>query len=121
MSTSVLAPNSIVLVTGANVRPFPLSPSFFHRTPKLTSCIVSQGLLGSHVTEQLLKAGYKVRGTARSAAKLAPLQERWEKLAPGQFEAVVVEDLVKEDALLEALKGQSERVPRYDHGADPPR
>ena len=46
-----IPPDSLILVTGAN------------------------SLIGSHVADQLLLAGYRVRGTARSMSKAAWLKE----------------------------------------------
>ncbi|ORY53991.1 aldehyde reductase 2 [Leucosporidium creatinivorum] len=84
MSPSVLPAGSTVLVTGAN------------------------GLVASHTIEQILKAGYKVRGTARSAEKLAGLKKRWDsEYGVDKFEIAVVEDLLADGALDEALKGVS--------------
>jgi len=75
---------SLVLVTGAN------------------------GFIASHIVEELLSAGYTVRGTVRSPAKLARLQARWDqKYGVGKFKAATVEDISKEGAFDEAVKGVS--------------
>uniref|UniRef100_UPI003D264B92 ketoreductase n=1 Tax=Sporidiobolus salmonicolor TaxID=5005 RepID=UPI003D264B92 len=81
IDNAVLPAGSLVLVTGAN------------------------GFVGSHVVEQLLEHGYKVRGTARSASKLANLQKRWDAKYPGRFETAVVEDMLKDGAYDEVIKG----------------
>lgn len=78
----VLESGSLVLVTGAN------------------------GYIGSHVADQLIQAGYRVRGTARDASKVAWLKEMFDqKYGPGKFESVVVEDMAKAGAYDEACKG----------------
>lgn len=78
----VIAPGSLVLVTGAN------------------------GYIGSHVASQLIQAGYRVRGTVRDKAKTAWLQELFDKkYGEGKFESVIVEDMGKRGAFDEACKG----------------
>ncbi|GAA5823840.1 hypothetical protein JCM5353_006375 [Sporobolomyces roseus] len=76
----VVPKGSLVLVTGAN------------------------GFLGSHVVEQFLENGFKVRGTVRSLDKLSNLEQRWESKYPGMFEAVEIADLTKEGCYHEAMK-----------------
>lgn len=62
--------------------------------------------MASHLIEKLLQGGYKVRGTTRSAEKLAPLHQKWdEEFGVGQFETVVVPDLTDEPVLLQAMEG----------------
>lgn len=62
--------------------------------------------LGSHVADQLLRAGYRVRGTVRSLTKAEGLRALWEKeFGPGRFEAVVVEEMSKPGAFDNAVKG----------------
>lgn len=74
--------NSIVLVTGVN------------------------GHIGSHVADQLLEAGYKVRGTARDIKKAEGLKVLWEKqYGPGKLEIVIVPDMATDGAFDEAVKG----------------
>lgn len=77
--------DSVVLVTGVN------------------------GYIGSHVADQLMEAGYKVRGTARNVSKAQDLAALWEKkFGVGRFEVVTVEDMSREGAFDEALKGISD-------------
>ena len=77
-----LPKDSLVLVTGAN------------------------GFLGSHISDQILQAGYRVRGTSRDASKTKWITELFDgKYGPGRFEAVVVKDMASEDAFDEACKG----------------
>jgi nucleoside-diphosphate-sugar epimerase len=77
-----LPKDSLVLVTGVN------------------------GYIGSHVADQFLEAGYRVRGTAREIAKAEGLKHLWEKkYGPGRFEVVAVPDMAVEGAFDEAVKG----------------
>lgn len=65
------------------------------------------GFIASHVTNTLLATGYRVRGTVRSADKLAVLQDIWEKkYGQGKFEVAVVPSIEKAGALDEALVGK---------------
>jgi nucleoside-diphosphate-sugar epimerase len=80
--SSAIPKNSIVLVTGVN------------------------GCIGSHVADQLLEAGYKVRGTTRDIKKAEGLKNLWEKkYGPDKLEIVTVSDMSKEGAFNEAVKG----------------
>ncbi|KAJ6454090.1 NAD-P-binding protein [Mycena vitilis] len=81
---TTLSKGSLVLVTGAN------------------------GLIGSHVADQLLAAGYNVRGSSRSAAKSKWLHELFDKkYGPGRFESVSVPDMASDGAFDDAIKGVS--------------
>ncbi|GAA5884024.1 hypothetical protein JCM6882_002106 [Rhodosporidiobolus microsporus] len=80
-STFVSPPGSLILVTGVN------------------------GFIASHVANEALKLGYRVRGTVRAANKLGELKNKWEGEFPGMFEVAVVEDTEKEGAFDEAMKG----------------
>lgn len=74
--------DSIVLVTGAT------------------------GYIGSHVADQFLEAGYRVRGTTRSVDKAAALEKLWsEKYGSDKVEFVEIKDMAKEGAFDEAVKG----------------
>jgi len=73
---------SLVLVTGAN------------------------GFIGSHVVDQLLGQGIKVRGTVRSQEKGKWAQDYFdEKYGKGKLELVIVSDFSKPGAYNEAVKG----------------
>lgn len=64
------------------------------------------GYIGSHVADQLLQAGFKVRGTVRNVEKAAGLLKNWEsKFGAGQVELVVVQDISKAGAFDDAVKG----------------
>lgn len=81
-ATSVLPEGGLVLVTGVS------------------------GYVGSNVADQVLTAGYKVRGIVRSIAKASWLADHFEKqYGADSFELVEVPDLLKAGALDEAVKG----------------
>lgn len=81
-TTSAIPPGSTVLVTGVN------------------------SYLGSHVADQLLLAGYKVRGTARDASKVKWAQDVFDmKHGTGRFEGAIVTNMNVEGAYDEAVKG----------------
>jgi nucleoside-diphosphate-sugar epimerase len=66
------------------------------------------GYIGSHVVEELLAAGYKVRGTSRSKDKAAYLPDLMdEKFGKGNLEIVEVPDMIAGDAYTDAVKGVS--------------
>ncbi|KAE8447770.1 hypothetical protein EG329_010164 [Mollisiaceae sp. DMI_Dod_QoI] len=61
------------------------------------------GFIGSHVADQLLEAGYRVRGTTRNLEKVQGLSALWEKkYGPNQIEFVVVQDMSTEGAFDDA-------------------
>jgi nucleoside-diphosphate-sugar epimerase len=66
------------------------------------------GYIGSHVVDQLLKYGYKVRGTVRDAEKSGWLQVHFDKeYGTGKFELLEVKDITKKENFLGPLKGRS--------------
>ena len=78
----VIPPNSLILVTGAN------------------------GFIGSHVCDQFLKAGYRVRGTARDASKAQWLHELFDsKYGKDRFESAVIKEMASDGAFDSACKG----------------
>lgn len=80
--SSVLPPNSIVLVTGVN------------------------GYIGSHLADQLLQAGYKVRGTTRCLQRGEFMRKFLaDKYGVDKIEIVEVPDISVEGAFDEAVKG----------------
>ena len=85
-----VSPPAKVLVTGAN------------------------GYLATWVTKKYLEAGYSVRGTVRSLSKSAFLNNKFARHGE-RFELVVVEDITKDGAFDEAVKG----VDAIAHTASP--
>ncbi|UPK89521.1 hypothetical protein LCI18_000456 [Fusarium solani-melongenae] len=78
--------------------------------PKGSTVLVTgaNGLLGSHIADQFLEYGYKVRGTVRDTEKNAWLQALFDKkYGKGSFELYKVADLTAEGAFDEAVKGTS--------------
>ena len=52
------------------------------------------GYLGSHVADQFLEAGYRVRGTTRDLKKTEGLKQLWErKYGADKLELIVVKDM----------------------------
>ena len=77
-----LDPGSLVLITGVN------------------------GLVGSHVANQVLEYGYKVRGTVRNAEQSKWIREYFDtKFGEGLFELVEVKEMEIECAFDKAMKG----------------
>lgn len=54
----------------------------------------ANGYIALHVVDQLLKAGYVVRGTVRSQSKVAHLTKTFASYGD-KFECIVVEDITK--------------------------
>lgn len=75
--------------------------------PKYSLVLVTgvHGFLSSHIADQFLEAGYRVRGTTRDVKKVEGLKALWEKYGPGKLEIVIVQDMLKEGAFDEAVKG----------------
>ncbi|BGP03186.1 putative uncharacterized oxidoreductase [Rhodotorula toruloides] len=63
------------------------------------------GFLGAHVAQQLLQAGFRVRGTVRSKEKGQYLVDRFKQQGLDKFEFVIVEDVEAPGAFDEAVKG----------------
>lgn len=78
MAALALPKGSLILITGAN------------------------GFLASHVVEQALEIGYRVRGTVRDLSKSSWLMERFPSDA---LELVVVPDMATADAFKSAMDG----------------
>ena len=74
----------------------------------VTGC---SGFIGSHVADQVLAAGYEVRGTSRDSNKNKWLKDYFDnKHGVGKFELVSVPDLTKEDAFKDAVQGKPTAV-----------
>jgi nucleoside-diphosphate-sugar epimerase len=64
------------------------------------------GFIASHVADQFLQFGFKVRGTTRNTEKNAWVSKLFnEKYGPDKFELVAVPDMVAPGAFVEAVKG----------------
>lgn len=81
ISEPAIPSGSLILVTGVN------------------------GLIASHIAEQCLNAGYRVRGTTRDAKKNAWIKDVESFSKSGAFELVEVEDMTTDGAFDEAVKG----------------
>ena len=83
MSNYALAPGALVLVTGVN------------------------GYIASHIADQLLNAGYRVRGTARDSDKIEMIKEPLiERNPSSSFEGVVVNDITQAGSFDAAVAGK---------------
>ncbi|KIY03615.1 uncharacterized protein Z520_00306 [Fonsecaea multimorphosa CBS 102226] len=68
----------------------------------------ANGFIASHVVDQLLLAGYRVRGTVRNSQKSAWLIDYFgNKYGPGKFELIEVPEMAEDGAFDEAVKGAS--------------
>lgn len=66
------------------------------------------GYIGNHVVEELVAAGYKVRGTSRDHTKAQFLIDYIEKkFGSGKLEVADVPDMIADDAYDQAVKGVS--------------
>ncbi|KAI0272957.1 hypothetical protein BGY98DRAFT_936540 [Russula aff. rugulosa BPL654] len=74
----------------------------------------ANGYLATWVVKKYLDAGYSVRGTVRSLSKSAFLNDKFARYGD-RFELVVVEDITKDGAFDEAVKG----VDAIAHTASP--
>ena len=74
----------------------------------------ANGYLATWVVKKYLEAGYSVRGTVRSLSKSAFLNDKFGHYGD-RFELVVVEDITKDGAFDEAVKG----VDAIAHTASP--
>jgi nucleoside-diphosphate-sugar epimerase len=64
------------------------------------------GFLASHVADQFLQAGYKVRGTTREVSKVDSIKKAFDsKYGEGRLEVVAVPDITLDGAFDEAVKG----------------
>jgi len=64
------------------------------------------GLIGSHIADQFLHYGYKVRGTTRDVHRNAWMTRLFDsKYGPGLFELVSLPDLTAPDAFDDVVKG----------------
>jgi len=83
--------------------------SFESAIPRGSTVLVTgaNGFIASHVADQLLQAGFKVKGTVRSEDKGKLITEIFEKRhGKDAFSYAVVEDMAAEDAFRDAMKGE---------------
>ena len=76
--------------------------------PKRSTILVTgvNGFIASHIADQLLKDGYNVRGTVRSASKGELLQTHFDrKYGISRLEIAVVEDITKDGEFDDAVPG----------------
>lgn len=82
MPTLAIHPGAVIFVTGVN------------------------GLIGSHIVDQLLKRGYNVRGAVRDVEKSKWLAKYFDaKYEGAKFEMVAVPDMTADGCYDEAVKG----------------
>lgn len=85
------------------------SPGITHPVVPYGSTIVvtgATGLIGSHVVDQALAAGYKVRATSRSAEANGWLVDHFNgKYGPGSVDIVEVVDMEADGAFDQVVKG----------------
>lgn len=77
--------------------------------PKGSTVLVTgvNGFLGSHVADQFLRNGYKVRGTVRDVAKSGWVRETFARLhGPDGFDLVEVPAMEADGAFDEVAKGE---------------
>jgi nucleoside-diphosphate-sugar epimerase len=83
MSTVAVHPGATIIVTGAN------------------------GLVGSHIADQLLRRGYNVRGVVRNIEKSKWLAEYFnEQYKEAKFELVAVPDMTIEGCYHHIMDGR---------------
>lgn len=67
----------------------------------------ANGYIASHIIDQLLAKGYRVRGTVRSDAKGKWVHDFFgKKYDPGKIEVAVVPDMAAKGAFNDAVKGE---------------
>ncbi|KAM0516790.1 hypothetical protein ACHAPS_008527 [Verticillium nonalfalfae] len=81
----------------------------------------ASGFIGSHIVDQVLAAGYKVRGTTRNLQRSAWMNEFFAKqYGPEKFELIQVPDMDVDGAFDDAVAGVSDpkiAIPRAVAGA----
>lgn len=77
------------------------------------------GFLGSHIADQFLRNGYKVRGTVRDPSKEAWAVDIFSRLyGDDKFELFGVPEMELERVYDEAVKGEDPSQPRTVYAAD---
>lgn len=80
--------------------------------PKESLVLVTgvNGYIASHIAEQLLEHGYRVRGTVRDAYKADYMHALFDEKYGGEdaaFEVQIVKDMATDGAFDEVMKGQN--------------
>jgi uncharacterized protein YbjT (DUF2867 family) len=66
----------------------------------------ASGFIATHIVDQLLLAGYHVRGTVRSKEQIVWTTELFaERHGVGKFSAVIVSDMSEQGAFDDAVQG----------------
>lgn len=65
------------------------------------------GYIASHIVNEFLISGYKVRGTARSSEKAERTRKLYSKYGDYNYECTIVPDMAADGAFDEAVKGVS--------------
>lgn len=66
------------------------------------------GFIGSHVADQVLAAGYRVRGTTRSVSRTSWVEDHFkQKYGPDTFDLVEVPDMEADNAFDEVVVGKT--------------
>lgn len=87
-----------------------MSPAPKYAIPEGSLVVVSgvNGFIAGHVVDQLLLAGYRVRGTVRNAKRASWVGEYFgDKYGAGKLELIEVPEMAKTGAFDEAVKGAS--------------
>lgn len=66
----------------------------------------ANGYIASHITDQLLRLGYNIRGTVRDLNKHKWIEKRFNSQKNGKFELVQVEDAMRPGAFDDAIRGK---------------
>lgn len=69
--------------------------------------IGANGFMGVETCYQVLEAGFRVRGTVRDIEKNSWMYDIFNKIWPGKFSLVKVEDFTADGSFDEAFKGTS--------------
>ena len=103
---AALQKGQTVLVTGESWRRRMVHSALPSLTFNMLFSQGATGLIGAHVVEECLRAGLKVRATARSEEKAKKVRDVFSKTyGADSIETVIVEDFIKDNAFDEAVKG----------------
>ena len=94
-SNVIIAPGATIFVTGVN------------------------GLIGSHIVDELLQRGYNVRGAVRDVERCSWLHEYFSGRHPGSLSLVSVPDMTIPGCYDEAVQGEIPNFSRAFHSHSP--